>query len=57
IGLWLDWLKSRGARRVTLFGHSRGGAQTALYAAENDHELVEAVVLLAPATEENTNAA
>lgn len=56
IGIWVDWLKNQGAKRVTLLGHSRGGAQTALYAAERDNELVKAVVLMAPAIRENTNA-
>ena len=57
IGAWLDWLKKQGVKRVTLLGHSRGGAQTALYAAERDNALVKTVVLLAPATRENTDAA
>lgn len=57
IGVWADWLKSRGAKSVTLLGHSRGGAQTALYAAERDSPLLNAVVLLAPATAENNSAA
>lgn len=41
---------------MALLGHSRGGAQTALYAAERDNALVKAVVLLAPAIGENTDA-
>ena len=41
---------------MTLLGHSRGGAQTALYAAERDNALVKAVVLMAPATGENNDA-
>lgn len=57
IGLWLNWLKIQGAKQVTLLGHSRGGAQTALYATEQDAPLIKAVVLLAPATQDNTNAA
>ena len=56
IGLWLEWLKRQGARRVTLMGHSRGGAQTALFAAERNDTAVSAVVLLAPAVRENTDA-
>jgi len=56
IGVWVDWLKAQGAQRVTLLGHSRGGAQTALYAAEHNDALVRAVVLLAPAIRENTDA-
>jgi pimeloyl-ACP methyl ester carboxylesterase len=57
IGAWVDWLKVQGVRRVTLLGHSRGGAQTALYAAEHDSDLLRAVVLMAPATRAETDAA
>lgn len=57
IGVWLQWLKKQGATRVTLLGHSRGGAQTARYAAEGGDASVNAVVLMAPATIENTSAA
>lgn len=57
IGAWMAWLEKQGVRDVTLLGHSRGGAQTALYAAERDSVLVKAVVLLAPAIQENTDAA
>ncbi|HEY0720745.1 MAG TPA: alpha/beta hydrolase [Gammaproteobacteria bacterium] len=57
IGAWLDWLKSQGVKRVVLFGHSRGGAETALYAAEHANPLVQAVVLLAPDTRETNDAA
>lgn len=55
IGVWLNWLGKHGARHVILLGHSRGGAQTALYAAEHHNSLVRAVVLLAPAIKENTD--
>lgn len=57
IGLWVDWLKQQGAKRVTLLGHSRGGAQTALYVAEKNPAIVQAVVLMAPAIRENTDPA
>lgn len=57
IGVWMDWLTQQGAKHVTLLGHSRGGAQTALYAAEHDNSLVDSIVLLAPAVRENTSAA
>jgi len=56
IDLWVQWLHQQGVSSITLLGHSRGGAQTALYAAERDSDLIKAVVLLAPATHENTNA-
>lgn len=53
IGVWLNWLREQGAQRVVLLGHSRGGAQTALFAAEHDDALIKAIVLLAPATRAN----
>lgn len=33
IALWYDWLVARGAGPISLLGHSRGGAQTAEFAA------------------------
>jgi len=56
IGTWVAWLKKEGATRVALLGHSRGGAQTALYAARPGNTLVKAVVLMSPATRDNTSA-
>ncbi len=50
IGVWLDWLKTQGAKDVILLGHSRGGNQTAWFAVERAAPLVSKVVLLAPAT-------
>lgn len=50
IGLWLEWLKQKGARNVTLLGHSRGGNQTAWFASENHDAVIKQVVLIAPAT-------
>ncbi len=50
LAVWLDWLQANGVTDVTLFGHSRGGAQVALFGATNDHPLVKRLVLLAPAT-------
>ena len=47
---WLDWLGVKGVSDVTLFGHSRGGAQAALFGATSDHTLIKRLVLLAPAT-------
>ncbi len=57
IGVWVYWLKQQGAKQATLLGHSRGGAQTALYVAEQDNALMKNVVLIAPAIRENTDAA
>ena len=33
IGAWLGWLQSQGVAKVALLGHSRGGNQTARFAA------------------------
>lgn len=49
IGVWLDWAKGEGADNVVLLGHSRGGNQTAWFAAEHSDPAVAAVVLVAPA--------
>ncbi len=50
IGLWLNWLKSQGADNIALMGHSRGGNQTAWFAAERFDPIIKKIVLLAPAT-------
>jgi len=50
IGLWLGWLKGQGAKDVVLAGHSRGGNQTAWFAARENDPVVSKVVLIAPAT-------
>lgn len=47
---WMAWLKEQGAEKVTLWGHSRGGNQIAWYASENDSDMIDKVVLVAPAT-------
>jgi pimeloyl-ACP methyl ester carboxylesterase len=48
IAAWADWLKTQGVEKYSVIGHSRGGAQTALYAAEKDNDSLEKVVLIAP---------
>ncbi len=53
IDVWVIWLKEQGVKNIVLLGHSRGGLQTALYAAEKDSDLIKAVVLMAPATQDN----
>lgn len=50
LGAWLAWLKGKGASRIILLGHSRGGNQTAWFAAEHDDPVIEKVVLVAPMT-------
>ncbi|MBE9515376.1 MAG: alpha/beta fold hydrolase [Proteobacteria bacterium] len=53
IDAWLNWLNKQGLKQVVLLGHSRGGGQTALHAAERDNDLIKAVVLMAPSTRDN----
>ena len=55
IGAWVNWLKQQSTTRIVLLGHSRGGAQTALFASQTSNPLVKAIVLLAPATRDNTD--
>ncbi len=50
IGAWVDWLKAQGVKKIWLLGHSRGGNQTAWYAATKAPPEVKKVVLLAPMT-------
>lgn len=50
IGLWVNWLKAKGADNIILLGHSRGGNQTAWYASENADQSIKKVILIAPAT-------
>lgn len=57
IGAWLAWMKAQGAKDVTLLGHSRGGNQTAWFAAERDDAVIHRVVLVAPATYDADRAA
>ena len=50
IGAWLGWLKEQGVKHVALLGHSRGGNQTAWFAAEHDEPVIRQVILVAPQT-------
>ena len=50
IGAWVNWLKSKGATKISVLGHSRGGNQTARYAARKPDTAIHRVILVAPAT-------
>lgn len=50
IGIWVKWLKEKGARKLILLGHSYGGNEIARYAANNDEDVIRGVVLLGPGT-------
>lgn len=52
VGVWMDWLKQQGVKKVSLMGHSRGGNQIAWYVSEKDSDSINKVILLAPATGE-----
>lgn len=60
ISAWVNWLTQQGAKHIYLLGHSRGGAQTALYAnkyaSSHAFKQIKAIALMAPATADNTNA-
>jgi len=48
IQVWINWLKTKGVKKITLMGHSRGGNQTAWFASTVLDPIVDKVVLLAP---------
>ncbi len=50
IAAWTRWLKDKGATRIALLGHSRGGNQTAWALAEKDDPAYTSAVLVAPQT-------
>lgn len=47
---WFDWLKEKGYSEVVLIAHSRGGAQSALFAQQTKHPMLKQLALIAPAT-------
>jgi pimeloyl-ACP methyl ester carboxylesterase len=57
IGVWTAWLKTHGARRIVLAGHSNGGTETARFAATRLDPAVVALTLLAPGTWNSTEVA
>lgn len=50
IGAWYDWLKAEGATHIAVLGHSRGGNQTARFAAAQEDGAITAAILIAPMT-------
>lgn len=48
IETWVEWLTAKGAKRVALAGHSRGGHQAAVFVAEKSAAPVGRLILLAP---------
>lgn len=52
IEAWVRWLMAHGAKTIWLFGHSRGGAQAAWFAAKYGTRATAKLVLLAPMVED-----
>ena len=50
IGVWIDYLKKRDVKKITLLGHSRGGNQAAWFASQNDEAAIKSAILVAPMT-------
>ncbi len=50
IGAWIDWLKKKDVKKITLLGHSRGGNQAAWFASQNNDPVIKSVILVAPMT-------
>jgi dienelactone hydrolase len=50
IGVWIDYLKKRDVKKITLLGHSRGGNQAAWFASQNDDPVIKSAILVAPMT-------
>jgi pimeloyl-ACP methyl ester carboxylesterase len=48
IAAWVNWLKSKGAEKIAVLGHSRGSNQIAWYGTEKPDSAVKAAVLIAP---------
>lgn len=52
--LWFDWLAQQGHDRFVLLAHSRGGAQASLFWQTYEYPGLERLILLAPATHEQS---
>ncbi len=50
IGLWVDWLKARGAGQIILAAHSSSGNELGYYAIESDEPAITKVLFFAPGT-------
>ena len=57
IDAWIGWLKTSGATDIALIGHSLGGNQVAVYAADRNDPSIGSIVLLAPGTFDAVRAA
>jgi len=48
LAAWVDWLKSKGVRRITVIGHSRGASQAAYFVRDVPGDVITGLVLVAP---------
>jgi predicted alpha/beta-hydrolase family hydrolase len=48
IGVWVNWLNTQGAYKITILGHSSGGNRLARYLASSVDENIAAAVMIAP---------
>ena len=55
IQAWVDWLKEKGAKNITVAGHSRGGNQAVVYVAKKQDSAVKKAVLIAPLAQTPSN--
>jgi pimeloyl-ACP methyl ester carboxylesterase len=54
---WVEWLQSKGASKITVLGHSRGGSQAALALVERGDVGVARLILAAPLLQSETELA
>jgi pimeloyl-ACP methyl ester carboxylesterase len=50
IGIWVKWLKSKGARHIMLAGHSTGANEVAIYSGMHRDPEIKKVIMITPAT-------
>jgi len=56
LGVWMNWLRTSGTKKISLLGHSRGANQAAKYSLAGDTS-ISSLVLLAPPASDSSLAA
>ena len=56
LGVWVNWIRTSGTKKISLLGHSRGANQAAKYLLAGDTP-ISSLVLLAPPTSDSSLAA
>jgi len=51
LGVWVDWLRTSGIKKISLLGHSRGANQAAKYVLTGDTPISNLVLLAPPASD------